>query len=123
MSEETVAQRVIRVIATNKKMAPEELSPATRFEDLKMDSLDALNMIFALEEEFDIDIPNEEAAKMKSVDEAIHGVEELLKAKSSASRPTDLSRFLSAFRIDGSSSTTKTRFCGFFIRRSLRPAA
>lgn len=85
MSEETVAQRVIRVIATNKKMAPEELSPASRFEDLKMDSLDALNMIFALEEEFDVDIPNEEAAKMKSVDEAIHGVKELLKAKSSAS--------------------------------------
>ena len=82
MSEEAVGQRVIRVIAMNKKMAPEELSPATRFEDLKMDSLDALNMIFALEEEFDIDIPNEEASKMKSVDEAIHGVEELLKAKS-----------------------------------------
>lgn len=86
MSEETVAQRVIRVIAMNKKMAPEELSPASRFEDLNMDSLDALNMIFALEEEFDINIPNEEAAKMKSVDEAIHGVEELLKAKSSASK-------------------------------------
>jgi len=86
MSEETVAQKVIRVVAMNKKMAPEELSPASRFEDLKMDSLDALNMIFALEEEFDINIPNEEAAKMKSVDEAIHGVEELLKAKSSASK-------------------------------------
>jgi acyl carrier protein len=85
MSEETVAQRVIRVIAMNKKMAPEELSPETRFEDLKMDSLDALNMIFALEEEFNVDIPNEEAANMKSVGEAIHGVEELLKAKSSAS--------------------------------------
>lgn len=50
-----------------------------------MDSLDALNMIFALEEEFDIDIPNEEASRMKSVGEAIQGVEELLKAKSSAS--------------------------------------
>jgi acyl carrier protein len=85
MSEETVAQRVIRVVAMNKKMAPEELSADTRFEDLKMDSLDALNMIFALEEEFDVDIPNEEAANMKSVGEAIHGVEELLKAKSSAS--------------------------------------
>ena len=48
MSEETIAQRVIRVIAKNKKMAPEELSPATRFDDLKMDSLDALSMIFAL---------------------------------------------------------------------------
>jgi acyl carrier protein len=78
-------QRVSRVIAKNKKMAPEELSPATRFDNLKMDSLDALNMIFALEEEFDIDIPNEEAAKMKSVGEAIRGVEESLKAKSSLS--------------------------------------
>ena len=85
MTEETIAQRVIRVIAKNKKMAPAELSPATRFDELKMDSLDALNMIFSLEEEFDIDIPNEEAAKMKSIEEAIRGVEELLKAKSSLS--------------------------------------
>jgi acyl carrier protein len=84
MSEETIAPRVIRVIAKNKKLAPEELSPATRFEDLQMDSLDALNMIFGLEEEFDIDIPNEEAAKMESVEEAIQGVEELLKAKRAA---------------------------------------
>jgi acyl carrier protein len=48
MSEETIAQRVIRVIAKNKKMALEELCAGTRFDDLKMDSLDALNMIFAL---------------------------------------------------------------------------
>jgi acyl carrier protein len=86
MSEQAIAQRVIRVIAKNKKMPAEELSAATRFDDLKMDSLDALNMIFALEEEFDIDIPNEEAAKMKSIGEAIHGVEELLKAKSSLAK-------------------------------------
>ena len=81
MSEEAIAQRVIRVIARNKKMAPEELSPATRFDNLKMDSLDALNMIFALEEEFDIDIPNKEAAKMKSIEDAIRGVEELLESE------------------------------------------
>jgi acyl carrier protein len=86
MSEEAIAQRVICVIAKNKKMAPEELSPATRFDNLKMDSLDALNMIFALEEEFDINIPNEEAAKMKSVGEAIRGVGESLKAKSLLSK-------------------------------------
>jgi hypothetical protein len=36
MSEEAIAHRVIRVIAKNKKMAPEELSPATRFDNLKM---------------------------------------------------------------------------------------
>jgi acyl carrier protein len=84
MSED-IKLRVIRVIAKNKKMAPEELSPRTRFDELKMDSLDALNMIFALEEEFDINIPNEKAAKMKSIEDAICGVEELLKAKSSLS--------------------------------------
>ena len=47
LSEETIAQRVIRVIAKNKKMALEELCAATRFYGLKMDSLDALNMIFS----------------------------------------------------------------------------
>jgi len=85
MSEEAIAQRAIRVFAKNKKMAPGDLFPATRFDNLKMDSLDALNMIFALEEEFDINIPNAEAAKMKPVGEAIRGVEEALKAKSSLS--------------------------------------
>ena len=43
-----------------------------------MDSLDALNIIFSLEEEFDISIPNEEAIKMKSVGQAITGVEQML---------------------------------------------
>jgi acyl carrier protein len=42
VSEETIAQRVIRIIAKNKKMALEELCAVTRFDDLKMDSLDAL---------------------------------------------------------------------------------
>jgi len=78
MGDETIAQRVIRVIAKNKKMAPAELSPATRF-----DELDALNIVFALEEEFDINVPNAQAAKMKSVLEAICGVEEALNAKNS----------------------------------------
>ncbi len=81
MSEETTAQRVIRVIARNKKMSPDQLSPDTRFDELEMDSLDALNMVFALEEEFDLSIPNEDAVKMKSVGEAINGVEQLLQAK------------------------------------------
>jgi acyl carrier protein len=84
MSDETIAQRVIRVIAKNKKMAPQELSPATRFDELQMNSLDALNIVFALEEEFDINVPNAQVAKMKSVLEAICGVEEALNAKNSA---------------------------------------
>jgi acyl carrier protein len=78
MSEGTVAQRVIGVIAKNKKVPPESLRPETKFEELNMDSLDALNLIFSLEEEFDISIPNEQAIKMKSVGDATAGVEQLL---------------------------------------------
>ena len=85
MSAETTADRVIRVIARTKKVPAEELTPATRFEDLTMDSLDALNMIFELEEEFDISIPNEDAVRMKSVGEAIAGVERFLGQQSTAS--------------------------------------
>ena len=80
MSAETTAQRVIRVIAKNKKVPAEQLTPATRFDELTVDSLDALNMIFSLEEEFDISIPNDQAAQMKSVGDAIAGVEKLLPA-------------------------------------------
>ena len=81
MSAETTAQRVIRVIAKNKKVPPEQLSPETKFEEMTVDSLDALNMIFSLEEEFDISIPNDQAAKMKSVGDAIDGVERALAAQ------------------------------------------
>ena len=84
MSAETTAQRVIRVIAKYKKLPPEQLSQATQFSELTVDSFDALNMIFELEDEFDISIPNETAATMKSVGEAIAGVEQLLAAKSAA---------------------------------------
>lgn len=87
MSDDSIAQRVIRVIAKNKKMSPDQLSPSTRFDELEMDSLDALNMVFALEEEFDLSIPNDDAVKMKSVGEAITGVEELLKAKGGNAAP------------------------------------
>ncbi|MDQ6624281.1 MAG: phosphopantetheine-binding protein [Verrucomicrobiota bacterium] len=88
MSAETTAQRVIRVIAKDKKLPPEQLTPETKFEDLMMDSLDALNMIFALEEEFDISVPNADAVKMRSVGDAIAGVEQLLAQKASETSPT-----------------------------------
>ncbi len=78
MSAESIAERVTRVIAKEKKLAPADLRPETTFHELQIDSLDALNIIFALEEEFDISIPNEKAVLMKSVGEAIVGVEQLL---------------------------------------------
>lgn len=78
MSEATVAERVIRVFANFKKVSPDEINPETTFEDLGLDSLDGMNLVFELEEEFDIMIPDDRVRSMKSVNEAVEGIEYLL---------------------------------------------
>ena len=78
---ETVAERVVRVFAEFKKMPPEEIKMETSFEDLGLDSLDGLNLIFELEEEFDLTVPDDRIKEFKSVAQVIEGIEMLLDAK------------------------------------------
>jgi acyl carrier protein len=78
---ETVQERVIRVFADFKKVPKEEISMDTTFEELGFDSLDGLNLVFELEEEFDLTIPDNKVADMKGVRQAVEGVEALLEAK------------------------------------------
>ena len=84
MPDKTVAERVIRVFADFKKVSPEEIKTETTFDELGFDSLDGLNLIFELEEEFDIVVPDDKVQSMKSVEEVISGIESLLAAKGSA---------------------------------------
>lgn len=92
MSEETVSERVIRVFAKFKKMPPEDIRMDTSFEELGLDSLDGLNLIFELEEEFDIMVPDDKVQSMKSVAEVVEGIEWLLanpdRQPINAARPT-----------------------------------
>jgi acyl carrier protein len=81
MTESTVAERVIRVVADFKKLPPADIKPETTFGELGMDSLDGLNLIFELEEEFDLTIPDSQVQSMKSVAEIVEGIEMLLEAK------------------------------------------
>lgn len=81
MSDKTVAERVIRVFSDFKKVAPEEIKMETTFDELGFDSLDGLNLIFELEEEFDIVVPDDKVQSMKSVQEVVEGIESLLAAK------------------------------------------
>jgi acyl carrier protein len=81
MSDKTVAERVIRVFSDFKKVAPEEIKMETTFDELGFDSLDGLNLIFELEEEFDIVVPDDKVQSMKSVEEVVAGIESLLAAK------------------------------------------
>ncbi|AZV45988.1 acyl carrier protein [Nautilia sp. PV-1] len=71
---------VKEVIVEQLNVAPEEVKPEAKFvEDLGADSLDVVEMIMALEEKFEIEIPDSEAEKIQTVQDVIDFIE---KAKS-----------------------------------------
>jgi acyl carrier protein len=83
---ETVEERVLRVIAKTQRIPVETVTPQSSFEDLGIDSMDAINIIFDLESEFDIEIDDEQARHIRYVHEMIDGVTKLLDAKEKASQ-------------------------------------
>jgi acyl carrier protein len=85
--EPELAARVAGVIARTQKIPAESVTLEKTFEELNIDSLDGINILFALETEFQIDIPDDAAAKIRSVREMVEGVEHLIAAKA-ASRET-----------------------------------
>jgi acyl carrier protein len=80
MSEDLKA-RVIRVIAKTQRIPLEAVSIDSTFEELKIDSLDGINLIFALESEFNVDIPDEEARAIRSVRQMAQGIAQLMAQK------------------------------------------
>ena len=73
---EAVADRVRAIIAEQLGVKIEEVTDAASFvEDLGADSLDTVELVMALEEEFGIEIPDEDAEKMGSVGDAIKYIE------------------------------------------------
>jgi len=81
MSQE-IAARVAQVIAKTQHIPAESVGIDSTFEQLKIDSLDGINILFAIENEFDVDIPDDAARRIRSVREMVDGIEKLLAAKS-----------------------------------------
>ena len=75
---DTISQRVISTIAKIRKIPPEQISLQTTFEELGMDSLDGLNLIFELEEEFNINVPDDQALALRNVGQLVEGLKKLL---------------------------------------------
>ena len=78
---------VIRVIAHTQRMPAESISLDSTFEELKIDSLDGINIVFALENEFSINIPDEGVQDMRSVRGAVEGVRKLIEEQKQAVPP------------------------------------
>ncbi|RUO60355.1 acyl carrier protein [Pseudidiomarina insulisalsae] len=68
----TIEERVKKIIVEQLGVKEEEVKPEASFEnDLGADSLDTVELVMALEEEFETEIPDEEAEKIKTVQAAI----------------------------------------------------
>ena len=72
MSNDVVAQKVMDIIAESLGVKRNEVAPAASFiTDLNADSLDIVELVMAIEKEFDIEIPDDEAEKIRTVQDAI----------------------------------------------------
>ena len=76
MSEKSIEEKVKDIIVEQLGVTPEQVTPAASFiEDLGADSLDTVELVMAFEEEFGIEIPDEDAEKITRVKEAIEYIE------------------------------------------------
>src|SRR5689334_21592865 len=83
MSEELI-QRVLKVIAASKRIPLETVTIDSEFQALNIDSMDAVEILFALENEFDINIPDDQVRSVRTVRQMCEGVERLVVAKAGA---------------------------------------
>jgi acyl carrier protein len=73
----TVDERVKKIIAEQLGVEEDEVTPEASFvEDLGADSLDTVELVMALEEEFEIEIPDEDAEKILTVGKALDYIKE-----------------------------------------------
>jgi acyl carrier protein len=80
-----LTERVIKVIAATKRIPVESVTADSDFVQLGIDSMDAVEILFELENEFDISIPDEEARSVRGIRQMSEGVARLVAAKSAAS--------------------------------------
>jgi len=69
----TIEQKVKNIIADQLGVGEEEIKATSSFiEDLGADSLDIVELVMAMKEEFEVEIPDEEAENIKTVQDAVN---------------------------------------------------
>jgi acyl carrier protein len=75
---DSVADRVIAVVTRSNKLPDVQITMDSSFQEIGMSSLDALALIFDLEEEFGVSIPDDEAMQISNVRQAVEALERLM---------------------------------------------
>lgn len=87
LETDDLGAHVIRVIARSQRIPAENISLDSTFEELKIDSLDGINIVFELEKEFNIEIPDEGVQNLRSIRDTVAGVRQLVEAKAQTVSP------------------------------------
>src|SRR5437899_5967856 len=76
MAEKSIEEKVKDIIVEQLGVNPEQVTPQASFiEDLGADSLDIVELVMAFEEEFGVEVPDEEAEKLQTVGDGIKYIE------------------------------------------------
>ena len=85
MSPKKIEEEVRKIIINQLDISEEEVTPEASFtDDLGADSLDLVELVMAMEEKFDIDIPDEDAEGITTVQKAIAYIDEQFRKSSKA---------------------------------------
>ncbi len=76
---DNILDRVVDIVAEELAVDRDEITENSSFiEDLGADSLDVVELVMAFEEEFDVEIPDEDAENIRTVEDAVSYLEDIL---------------------------------------------
>ena len=81
MNRDDIQQKLIEIVRKEKDLPDEKLALDTPLADAGIDSLDALTILFAIEETFHISIPDDKARAIKTLGDMVNVVQELVPAE------------------------------------------
>ena len=77
MTRDDIARKLVEIVRKEKQVADDKLTESTPLADAGIDSLDSLTILFAIEEDFHISIPDDKARAIKTFGDMIDVVQEL----------------------------------------------
>lgn len=77
-----IESKVLAALASAKHLPPEKVSMESSLEELGIDSLDTINLLFELEDEFKVSIPDEEARSIHNARQIVEGIRKLVAERS-----------------------------------------
>ena len=80
-TEEELFTKVAAAVAEQKSIDASDISLDSKFEELGVDSLDAMEILFELEEDLDLDIPDQAARAMRTVRDVVEGLGKMVRGE------------------------------------------